>query len=648
MTVDVGQHRRHRRHRQRRTALVYLAAGACYLAVSVGLWWHVWTSHPTTTFTCGCGDPALFLWFLAWPAYAIAHGQSLFYSTALFHPAGINLLSNTSVLAIGVPLAPVTWLFGPVATLNVASTLTPVLTGLATFWLLRRWVRWSPAAFVGGLVYGFSPFVLSSLQFGHLMTAALMIFPLVVGCLDELLVRQRHRPVRVGVVLGLLVVVEFFVSTEMTVIMAMSMVLGLVLLVAYRAVSDRADLVRRSRTALPGVVAALVVAGVLLAYPAWFALAGPAHLSGSLWPDLPVVGGYTLRSFVDASFGTGHSLLSQLGGYFGTTLPSSAYVGWGMLAVLGIAIVVWRRDRRLWLFGALALVTASLTLGIRPHQWVPWNEIGQLPIVSNVIEQRFVAVTYLALVVMLALVADRLRHLRLPGHSRGARWTAGARQVVPTAVAVVALGVALVPILGATASAMPFATRPVDVPAWFVERAPYLPPGQVLLAYPAPFSGIQSSMAWQAIDRMHFAQAGGGGPQGTAARAGKERPGFAVLASLGFGFTAPPTGTPAELAAVRQALRGWGVTMVVIPDQPGLPAVLRGHDPQYAAGLMTAVLGRKPIFQDGAWVWSAVRHTRSVLHLPAGTLARCADGAPPAAVSPLAVPRCVLAAGGIR
>ena len=88
-------------------------AFAGYLAVSIVLWWHAWSTHPTSVTICGCGDPALFLWFLEWPAHAIAHGSSLFHSTALFHPGGINLLSNTSVLAIGIPLAPVTWLFGP-------------------------------------------------------------------------------------------------------------------------------------------------------------------------------------------------------------------------------------------------------------------------------------------------------------------------------------------------------------------------------------------------------------------------------------------------------------------------------------------------------------------------------------------------------
>ena len=144
---------------------------AGYLAVSVLLWWNVWSTHPSGVTSCACGDASLFLWFLEWPAYAIAHGHNPFYSASLFHPGGINLLSNTSVLAVGILLAPVTWIFGPVATMNVASTFAPVLSGLAMFWLLRRWVRWSPAAFVGGLVFGFSPFVFVNLAGGHLMTS---------------------------------------------------------------------------------------------------------------------------------------------------------------------------------------------------------------------------------------------------------------------------------------------------------------------------------------------------------------------------------------------------------------------------------------------------------------------------------------------
>src|SRR5271163_451776 len=90
--------------------------------------------------TCGCGDTSLFTWFLEWPAYALSHGTNPLYSTHLFHPGGINLLSNTAEVGLGIALAPVTWLFGPIATLNVALTLSPALSAFTMYVLLRRWV----------------------------------------------------------------------------------------------------------------------------------------------------------------------------------------------------------------------------------------------------------------------------------------------------------------------------------------------------------------------------------------------------------------------------------------------------------------------------------------------------------------------------
>ncbi len=626
-------HQRRRPGRPGRSLLVYLAAGCGYLGLSVVLWWHVWTAQPTSTATCGCGDPALFTWFLEWPAYAISHGHNLFYSTALFHPGGINLLSNTSVLAVGVPLTPVTWLFGPVAALNVANTAMPVLSALAAFWVLGRWVRWCPAAFVGGLLFGFSPFVLESLGYSHLMTSSLALLPLMLACFDELLVRQRYSAWWLGTALGLLAVVEFFVSTEVLVIVVMASVMGIVLLVAGLAVGHRRELVARAGYAGRGLGTAGVVAVTLLAYPTWFALAGPAHLSGRIWPNIPVIGGYTARSFVSPTPADSKSLLLEIGGYLGRPLPSSSYIGWGIVVVLVAGTLVWRRDRRLWFFGALGLVTAVFSLGERAHQWVPWQLFDRAPVLDNVVEQRFVAVTYLCLAVALAVILDHCRWAfaadrvaddapgRPPGTAR-AGGSAMTRWVLPFGAVVVAAAVALGPIVAAVAPTMPFAARPVDLPQWFAVQGPRLAPGRVLLAMPTPFSGIQSAMAWQAVNRLHYAQAGGGGPQGTPGRAGREEPGFVLLAALGFGFNRPPAGTRGQYAAVRQALGAWGVTTVVIPDRRG-PAILDGHDPHYAVGFMTAALGQVPDYQDHAWVWPAVDLGRGALEVPVGTLAAC-------------------------
>ena len=91
----------------------------------------------------------------------------------------MNLLANTAEVGLGVPLAPVTWLFGPIASSTWRSPAQPPpLPALAMFVLLQRWVSWSPAAFLGGLLYGFSPFVLTALTDGHLMLGFAAVPPL--------------------------------------------------------------------------------------------------------------------------------------------------------------------------------------------------------------------------------------------------------------------------------------------------------------------------------------------------------------------------------------------------------------------------------------------------------------------------------------
>ena len=50
-----------------------------------------------------------------------------------------------------------------------------------------------------------------------------------------------------------------------------------------------------------------------------------------------------------------------------------------------------------------------------------------------------------------------------------------------------------------------------------------------------------------------------------------------------------PTGTPAELAVVRQALRPWQVNQVVITGS--------SRDPVYASGFFTSALGVAPVFE---------------------------------------------------
>ncbi len=610
-----------------------------YLGLGFGLWVHAWTEGATTHTLCGCGDPALFLWFFQWPATALSHGQNPFFSTALFHPTGINLLAQTSVTGLSIPLVPVTWIWGPVASLNVASTITPALTAFTAFIAVRRFVRWTPAAFVGGLLYGFSPFVLTSLEFAHLMTAALMLLPLILIALDEILIRQRHSAVWSGVLLGLLVFGQFFFSSELLAVTAVVAVVGVAVLAVGALLFDRSALRRLAPHAAVGLAVGLGVGAALLAWPVWFALDGPAHVSGLVWPNLNVLGGFIPSSFVGSGYPNGNGGFLPLSGYDGAFLPSGAYLGWGFVAVLAAGTAAFWRDRRLWFFGFVLVVCGVTSLGIRRGQWVPARLFDRVPVLENVIQQRFMTIGFLAAAVMLAIILEHVYAL-VPD------WRGASGALLISAVSLVPMGV----IFG---ERLPFTMRPVILPRWYTAVAPALPSGRVLLSYPAPFSGIQSAMAWQAVNRMHYSQAGGGGPQGVARRAGSAEAGFEDLGLLGFAVgVAPPSGTPAQLAAVRHALAVWRVTTVVVATNPAAPHVQQGSDPVYAAAFMTAALGRLPTLQAGAWVWNGVQAgLPAPLHLKADTLVTCALAAEKHGgreAASLRAPRCVAVSAEVR
>jgi hypothetical protein len=623
-----------------------LLAGCTYSVLSAFVWWNVWSNHPTSTTTCGCGDTSLFIWFIEWPAYAFTHGLNPLYSTTLFHPTGVNLLSNTSVLAIGVLLSPVTWLFGPVATLNVALTLAPVLSALALFALLRRWVSWAPAAFIGGLFYGFSPLVLVNLTNGYLMIGMAVVPPLVVLCLDELLLRQRRPPVATGILLGLLLALQFFIGTEALIILLIAVVIGIVVIISIGARAP-GSLQARFRHASIGAVAGCITALVLLAYPTWFALAGPAHLTGSIWPgdQLGYYGAFIKDLVVPTTNSSAYVRLAQrVGGYQGAWI-SAQYLGVGAAVVVVGGTVLWRRDRRLWLFGAVTVASVVLALGAKKGVFLPWQLVAGLPLLRNVIPNRFMVVTSLSVSVMLGLIVDHA-HCSVRRRIKGAgaelpdqpskeaseqasREDGSTRsRLVAWIVGAIVAAVALVPTAAYLSAIVPMTTQPVVLPTWFRTIAPHLDDHQVLLVLPVPYAGIESAMTWQAVDRMRYSMVGGGGPEGVPSRSGIERKGEVIIGNATYSqfFTAAAY-RPGSIASVRRALGEWGVTMVVIPDQPRLPLYDRVTSAQFAVALMTAATGQRPLHQADAWVWSGVNRDPAPAVPTDPALPRCTSDA---------------------
>jgi len=626
-TVVVGP----RRRQELRTVVGALVV---YSLVSLVIWSNVWTTNPGSVTTCGCGDTSLFTWFLEWPAYAISHGLNPLHSSAAGYPGGVNLLSNTSELAIGVVLTPITWLFGPVASLNVALTLSPALSALAMFILLRRWTTRWPAAFAGGLLYGFSPFILSSLADAHLMLGMAVVPPLIVLCLDELLIRQSWNPLTTGATLALLVAFQFFVGTEILLMTALMALIGVVLLVIVTAWRDPIALRRHLPYARTGLITGSIITVVILAVPAWYALAGPTHLSGSIWPGNPsIFMGPPLRAYVFPQ-----ALTTGFDSYLGprALVASTQYMGIGLFVVLIGGLIAWRRDLRLWFFAGVSLISAAFTLGSSPHHFSPWEPLGRLPLLQNILPYRFALITYLAFAIMLGLIIDHTM-LSVAGRARSSPPSSaddpGGQVALPSwapdVVGVIVALIALVPLLAYLAPTIPIKTERVTLPRWFRDTATHLQGRQVILVLPTSSTGLEdSAMTWQAVDRMAFDMIGVAGPTDAPSRiAPRDQLGMATLNAATV-FTPPPTQllTAANIRAVRSTMDHLGVTTAVIVAQPNLPPYDRVQSVPTAAILITAATGRVPQYDNGSWVWSGVGNAGASIVPTDATIAACTAG----------------------
>src|SRR5664280_1684170 len=201
---------------------------ASYLALSIASYWSVWSTSPATHMQLG-GDQFATVWFLRWIPFALTHAHNPFFTTFGNYPFGVNLLTNTSVPLLGLVGAPVTLLFGPTASYNLWCTVALAGSATAGYLFARRWTSWRPAAWVCGLLYGFSPYEVAQSHGGHLNLTFAVFPPLILLATHEVVVRRQRAPLTAGVVLGLLVVAQFFVSSE---VLASTLVVDAVCIIA--------------------------------------------------------------------------------------------------------------------------------------------------------------------------------------------------------------------------------------------------------------------------------------------------------------------------------------------------------------------------------------------------------------------------------
>ena len=371
---------------------------------------------------CLCGDTAQQVWFLAWVPFSLAHGHSLFYSNWVLYPSGANLMDNTAMTLLGVIAAPVTVLFGPVAAYNVVLRAGFTLSALVMFVVVRRLVRWWPAALVAGLLYGFSPFMVGQ-GLSHEFLVFAPIPPLVLGVLAEVLSRARWRAWRAGLVLGVLFGAQFLIASETFAMMVLFAVTGTALALCYPAVRARIGHLVRVGAWAAGTCA------VIIAYPVYFFFAGPQHVVGSPHPihELRLWHGDLLGAFLPTSLMRfAPPDLLRIGSQLvnGNLQENGTYLGLPLVLIAAGLGIAYRRRPLTLVASLLAVLSYLLSLG--PRVFIarqstaipgPFALLAHIPVFQDIEPARFSLFTALFIAVVLGTGLDQLRFATARGRT---------------------------------------------------------------------------------------------------------------------------------------------------------------------------------------------------------------------------------------
>jgi hypothetical protein len=147
------------------------------------------------------GDNFQHAWFLWHFARALLHGHNPFYTHLIFYPTRANLAWSTTDPLAGFLALPLTVFAGPVIAYNVSLILQLALAAFCARLLCLRISRNEIAAFIGGMVFGFSPYLMAqALQ--HLSLVTAFPIPLFAIALDRIF-SGPSRSWRAGIPLGI-------------------------------------------------------------------------------------------------------------------------------------------------------------------------------------------------------------------------------------------------------------------------------------------------------------------------------------------------------------------------------------------------------------------------------------------------------------
>lgn len=316
------------------------------------------------------GDSLQHAWFLWHFARAVRHIQNPYFTNLIFYPNRVNLAWSTLDPLAAFLTLPFSLAAGPVVAYNISLITQVALAGFFAYLLCLRICGNVIAAVIGGICFGFSPWLMSE-ALGHLSLVTAFPIPLYFLALDSLL-RRGNATTKGGVAAGLALFLTALAHYNYTVF---CIFLTLIILVVDFAFYGRA-FARKTWKPLTVGIATFGVLFLPLFLTMW---ANPASRPQSRTLDLIEGHSADLLGWFVPSWN--HLLLGRFAQHWNLGLFSAGYEGVVylgptilFLAVLGAFVGI--HLNRLWTIRLLAMVLVFWVLSLGPHIRIWGHDTG--------------------------------------------------------------------------------------------------------------------------------------------------------------------------------------------------------------------------------------------------------------------------------
>jgi hypothetical protein len=530
-------------------------------------------------------DQNMWEWFFSVTADNVLHLRNPLISDFQNYPLGVNMMSNTAMLGLSIPLTPVTLTFGPTVTWAIA--LTGGIAGTAAAWyhvLSRHLVQSRVAAAIGGAFCGFAPSVVSHAN-AHPNFVAWFLMPFI--ALKVIRLSQGVRPVRNGVILGFMLAYQIFLGEEPLFIGALTFVVfGLVYVL-----SRPREVPSMLRPLGIGVGIAAAISLVLVAFPLWWQFFGPQSYQtiehGPVGNDTAAFTRFATQSIAgDAKAAADVSM---------NRTEENAFFGWPLIVLMVVVTIwLWRdivaRAMAIAMFAMAWLSTGQYLIVAHDQTEIPgpWLWFHELPLFDSVLESRYAMGSVFLIGTLLALATDRV-------------FTAVASPDGPQLpVRLMWVGAVVAVLLPIAPTELVVKDRP-RTPLFFTDGTwrQYVGVNGTLVTVPLPSGSNSEPLHWQIDADLGFKMPEGYfiGPNSETDRRGRygaiQRPTSILLDNVKESGVTPQI-TDVERAQAVEDLRYWNADVLVLPPRNN-DAALRST--------VDLLLNVPSELVGGVWVW---------------------------------------------